>query len=89
MVFPSRGKMKPDANAPVTLAGMRPGQTAEVVAVVSADQSRLMKLAALGLAPGAIIQLQQRRPAYVVRVGETLLSFAREIAADIQVHPVP
>ena len=89
MVLPLRRKMTPSKEmAATTLVEMHPGQTAEIVEIASADQGRLMKLAALGVAPGAIVHLQQRRPAYVIRVGETLLSIAREIAADIHVYPI-
>ena len=69
-----------------TLVELRAGETAEVVEIVSDDSGRLMKLAALGIVPGCTIRLQQRRPAYVIWVGETLLSLAREVAADIHVR---
>lgn len=70
----------------MTLADLRPGQTARVVAIATEESGRMLKLAALGLVPGCTIRLQQRRPAYVIWVGETLLSLAREVAADIRVQ---
>lgn len=71
-----------------TLAELRPHSSAEVVGIASADDARLMKLAALGIVPGSTIHLQQRRPAYVVRVGETLLSLSKEVATDIHIRPI-
>jgi DtxR family Mn-dependent transcriptional regulator len=71
----------------MTLADLRPGQAAEVVAITSADGGRLMKLSALGLVPGSQVRLQQRRPAYVVWVGETQLSLDAAIAHEIVVRP--
>ena len=70
-----------------TLADLRPGQTAQVVEIASEESGRLLKLAALGLVPGCTIRVQQRRPAYVIWVGETLLSLAPEVATDIHVQP--
>lgn len=46
-----------------------------------------MKLAALGLAPGSSVRLQQRFPTYVVWVGETLLSLERSVAETIRLRP--
>lgn len=67
----------------VSLAELRPGQSAEVVRIGSADNGRLLKLSSLGLAPGSHIRLQQRSPAYIVWVGETQLSLDGEVAREI------
>ena len=72
----------------VTLAELGPGQSAQVVAVDGGDRARLLKLAALGLVPGCTIHLQQRRPAYVLWVDETLLSLDRAVAETIVVRPI-
>jgi Fe2+ transport system protein FeoA len=68
-----------------TMADLRRGQTAEVIEITSDEESRLIKLADFGLVPGSTIQVQQRRPAYVIRVNETLLSLSAEVARDIKV----
>ena len=47
--------------------------------------SRRNSLAVYGLVPGSRVVLQQKRPAYVVRVGETELALEAEIARDILV----
>lgn len=72
----------------VTLADLGPGQSARVVTVDTGDRGRLLKLAALGLVPGCTIRLQQRRPAYVLWVDETLLSLDRAVATTIVVQPL-
>ena len=69
-----------------TLADLRSGQTARVIEIATEESGRLLRLAALGLVPGCTIRVQQRRPAYVIWVGETLLSLAPEVAADILVR---
>ena len=71
----------------MSLADLRPGQSAVVVEIGTEESGRLLRLAALGLVPGCTVRVQQRRPAYVIWVGETLLSLAREVAADIYVRP--
>ena len=70
----------------LTLADLRPGQVAQVVEIDTNDSSRLLKLAALGLVPGCTVRLQQRRPAYVIWLGETLLSLSREVAGVVRVR---
>ena len=68
---------------PVALKNLRPGQTARVVAILARDPGRLHKLTAYGLRPGVLVTLEQCRPAYLLRVGETLLSLDGEVTADI------
>ena len=71
-----------------TLCDLRPGAVAKVVQIRGADNGRLLKLLALGLAPGSLIRLQQRTPAHVIWVGETQLSLARDVAQDILLERV-
>lgn len=78
--------IKPDREM-ISLAELQPGQVAEVVAITSRDAGRLMKLSALGLVPGSWVRLQQRWPAYVLWVGETLLSLDGEVAREILLRP--
>lgn len=72
----------------MTLRDLRPGQMAEVVDVLSDNTDRLLKLSALGLVPGSFIRLQQRFPAYIVRVGETVLSLDDSVAVTILLDQV-
>jgi DtxR family Mn-dependent transcriptional regulator len=43
----------------------------------------MVKLSSLGVLPGAIVELQQKVPAAVIRVGETTVALDGEIAAEI------
>lgn len=65
------------------------GQSARIVYIVPRDPTRLVRLSSLGLVPGAIVRLEQKRPAVVVGVGETTLAVDREIAGEIYVKKVP
>ena len=47
-----------------------------------------MRLSNLGVVPGAVIRLQQKTPAVVLRVGETTLAVEPEFADEIYVKRV-
>lgn len=68
-----------------TVAELENGATAEVVSVPVAGRRR-DTLAVFGLVPETRITLLQKRPACVVRVGETELALDPEIAAAIVVR---
>lgn len=67
----------------ISLIDLQPGESGRVARVNGEDSGRLMKLASLGVVPGSLLRLQQRKPVYVVWVGETLLSLERTVAQDI------
>ncbi len=69
-----------------TLQALKPGDIAQVTAINTQNADRLHKLSALGLVPGSLIKLQQRVPAYVVRVGETQLSLDDAVAGEILIQ---
>jgi len=71
----------------MTLDELQPGQIARVAEIRSEDGARLMKLASLGVFPGSLLRLQQRKPVYIVWVGETMLSLERSVARDIVLMP--
>ena len=71
-----------------TLGELARGETARVVCVGIEGADRPNALAAFGLVPGAEIQLVQRRPTCVLRVGETELALDGEVADEILVAPL-
>ena len=72
-----------------TVRDMQSGRVARVVALAGGDGRRSNQLAVFGVIPGAEVELLQRRPAFVLKVGETELALDPEIAAEIVVEPVP
>ncbi len=48
---------------------------------------RLVQLSIFGLTPGGLVEVLQRRPAPVIRIGETELALAEEILEQIWVRP--
>ena len=85
---PSPEKPLAPAKAPagdglVSLADLRVKDRGEIVRISSRSRTRLARLGAYGVAPGAVLTLLQKRPAFVIRVGETELALDHEVARDI------
>ena len=70
-----------------TLDRLERGREAAVVDVRSTDPARLDRLACYGLVPGSMVRLEQKRPALVVRIGETEISVDTDVARQIVVRP--
>lgn len=64
------------------------GHEARIVHIVPKHADRMVRLSGLGLVPGTVLRLQQRQPAVVVQLGETVLAVDREMAAEIYVKPL-
>ena len=64
------------------------GDSGRIVYVVPKDSDRLLRHSGLGVVPGATVQLQQKSPAAVLRVGETTLAIDPDIAGEIYVKKV-
>jgi len=77
-------RLPPDVRAVSTLA---PGEAATVVCLGERNGSRYGTLSVFGIVAGAEVTLIQRRPACVVKIGETELALDPEIAADLLVRP--
>ena len=70
----------------VPLTHIPAGREVEVHSLEGMLPSRLARLSAFGLAPGSRVAVLQRRPAPVIRIGETELALGEEILAQIWVH---
>ena len=64
------------------------GEHSELVCLNCSQASRRNALAVYGLTPGSRLTLQQKRPQFVVRVGETELALEESIAREIFVKRV-
>jgi len=73
----------PGTVVPLTQAAA--GSTLHVREIAVDDALRSDRLASLGLVAGCRIVLRQRRPAYVIDVGETTLALDADIARGIRV----
>lgn len=70
----------------IALSELPSGGRGRVAYIATRHHSRLDRLAALGLIPGAVVQVHQRRPAFIIQLNETQLAIDEEIAADIFVR---
>ncbi len=70
----------------VLLSDLKPGQSARVVELRSADPARLDRLGAYGLMPGSLVHLQQLQPTLVLRIGETEIAVDHEVGGEILVQ---
>ena len=80
-----RQEMKPLV-AP--LADLVPGDTAKIVFITPGSHSRLDRLSAMGVVPGSLVKLHQKRPSYVIQLGETMIAVDKDITKEIFVKKV-
>jgi Fe2+ transport system protein FeoA len=69
----------------VSLEDLGPGESAEMIRLACISSRQRNTLTVFGMTPGTEITLLQRRPTYVVRVGETELGIEEELAREIHV----
>lgn len=67
-----------------TLAGCVAGERV-VVGSVDGASARIVRLAALGILPGAELRVQQTRPVVLVELDESVLAIEREVASSVWV----
>jgi len=68
------------------LSRLTPGQTGKVAYIYANDQDQLQKLTAMGILPGAPIQLIQSFPSYFFQVRQTQFAVDKETADTIYVR---
>jgi DtxR family transcriptional regulator, Mn-dependent transcriptional regulator len=67
------------------LPDLKLGEDGRVVFITPKVKGRLERLSSLGLIPGSRVRLAQKRPSYVVEIGETTVAIDEEIAKEIYV----
>jgi DtxR family Mn-dependent transcriptional regulator len=75
-----RQEMKPLV---IPLADLAPGETAKIVFITPESHSRLDRLSTMGVVPGSMVKLHQKRPSYVIQLGETMIAVDKSIAKEI------
>jgi Fe2+ transport system protein FeoA len=72
----------------ISLQEASEGITYEMICLNGSHASRRSALAVYGLVPGCRLSLTQKRPSFIIQVGETELAFEGSIAREIFVKPV-
>ncbi|MBI3752671.1 MAG: metal-dependent transcriptional regulator [Deltaproteobacteria bacterium] len=67
------------------LKDMEIGQSGRIVFIMPSSHSRLDRLGSLGIVPGSIIRLHQKKPSFVIEIGETTLAIDYDITKEIYV----
>lgn len=70
---------------PVSLLQLTVGEKVRVVHLLSVDEKQLRKLTVFGILPGVEIEILQRYPVYVLKVGYTQIALDDDIAKSITV----
>ncbi|MBI5235187.1 MAG: metal-dependent transcriptional regulator [Deltaproteobacteria bacterium] len=78
----SKDAVKPIVE-PLTELGV--GDSGRIIFILSGSHARLDKLSALGIVPGSVLHVHQKRPAFVLQLGETSLAFDADIVKEIYV----
>jgi DtxR family Mn-dependent transcriptional regulator len=72
----------------VPLTDLAPGDQGRVAYIKPRHHQRLDRLASFGVVPGTVVQLHQRKPSCVIKIGETDLALEGEVAEEIFVRPL-
>ncbi|MDI3509085.1 MAG: ferrous iron transport protein [Clostridiales bacterium] len=70
----------------MNVADMKTGQKATIMALDMNNQDTVRKLMALGIVVGSDVELMQRFPSYVIKVGYTQIAIDKDIASSIFVN---
>lgn len=70
------------------LTDLPPGEQAKIVFITPGSHSRLDRLSAMGVVPGSIVKLHQKKPTYVIQLGETMIAVDKDITREIFVKKV-
>lgn len=72
----------------VPLKELDVGLNGRIVFIVPSEDSRIERLASMGIVPGSIIRLKKKRPSFVLEIDETTLAIDDRIAEEIYVKMV-
>ncbi len=73
----------------VPLTELEPGERGRILFITPRSHGRLHRLASLGVTPGTVVELHQRRPAFCFRFEGTELAVEEDVARDIHVSRIP
>ncbi len=64
------------------------GKRCKIVFIQQSDASRISRLSSIGIIPGSVIRLIQKKPSVVLQIDETTIAVDPELARDIFVKRV-
>ncbi|MFZ5996589.1 MAG: metal-dependent transcriptional regulator [Nitrospirota bacterium] len=72
----------------VRLTEFEVGQKGKIVFITPSEAARIGRLSSIGIIPGSVIRLVQRRPSVVLQIDETTIAIDTELAKEIFVKKV-
>jgi len=69
----------------IQLKELEVGSSGRIVFIAPSENSRIERLASMGIVPGSIIRLKKKRPSFVLEIDETTLAIDDRIAEEIYV----
>ncbi|UCF86916.1 MAG: ferrous iron transport protein A, partial [Nitrospiraceae bacterium] len=70
------------------LKDLEVGTKGRIIFVAPSEDARLERLVSLGIIPGSIIKLKQKKPSFILKIDETTLAIDSAIAEGIYVKKV-
>lgn len=72
----------------IRLKELEVGATCRIVFIVPSENSRIERLASMGIVPGSILKLKKKRPSFVLEIDETMLALDTSIVEEIYVKQI-
>lgn len=69
-----------------SIAELRKGAKGKIAYLQTKDNRKLQKLMALGLLPGVAIEVRQKFPSFVLKIGHSQVAMDKEMAMDVYVR---
>ena len=70
------------------LSDLKLGERGRIVFITPRSRGLLERLSSFGLVPGSEVRLGQKKPSFVVELGETTLALDGDIAREVYVKKV-
>lgn len=77
-----------NSSSQATLAHQHAGTLNQIVSLSFEDPLQTEHLVSMGLLPGSLISLKQKRPAFLIQIDQTEIVLDQEIAEKIHVQPI-
>lgn len=72
----------------VRLNELEVGTKGRIVFIADSENSRIERLASMGIVPGSVLKLKKKRPSFVLEIDETVLALDSSIVEDIYVKQI-
>ncbi len=68
------------------LSDFQPGDEGKIRYIATRVHPRMGRLSSLGVVPGSMVKLRQKRPSFIVEIGHTIIAIDQDIASNIFVQ---